>query len=198
MPPRIDWDTLLAQNSDIIGWIWMPQVSVNYPILYHEHKDYYLHRNYLKEWSIAGSIFLDYKNNPDLTDVNTIIYGHNMLNDTMFGKMRYFFDDENAPHNPYIWVLTPGDYVYEIYTSFIDDTFGVSYLFYDKDADPRVFSDWITAMHERRVVEHPLPSITPKDHIVTLSSCASDVEVRRISQAKRIYENRKSDAFEID
>lgn len=68
-----------SKNEDIYSYINIPELDVSYPVV-HKDNEYYLRRNLKKEYSIAGTIFMEEKNNPDLTDMNTVIYGHNMSN----------------------------------------------------------------------------------------------------------------------
>jgi sortase B len=72
----IDILRLRELNSDIVGWIRIPDTDIDYPILQGSDNDYYLSRNYLGEFAVAGSIFLDYRN--DFGDDFLIIYGHSM------------------------------------------------------------------------------------------------------------------------
>lgn len=83
---RIDFDKLLSINSDVKGWLIIEKLDISYPIMQSENNEYYLKKNIYKENSISGSLFLDYRNNA-FQDDNTIIYGHNMKNGTMFGKL---------------------------------------------------------------------------------------------------------------
>lgn len=83
---RIDFDKLLSINSDVKGWLIIEKLNISYPIMQSENNEYYLKKNIYKENSISGSLFLDYRNNA-FQDDNTIIYGHNMKNGTMFGKL---------------------------------------------------------------------------------------------------------------
>lgn len=83
---RIDFDKLLSINSDVKGWLIIEKLNISYPIMQSENNEYYLKKNIYKENSISGSLFLDYRNNA-FQDNNTIIYGHNMKNGTMFGKL---------------------------------------------------------------------------------------------------------------
>ena len=91
----VDFAGLKEQNKDIVGWIYFEdEESISYPLLY-SGDDYYLRRNYLKEEETAGSIYIDGNNSPDLDDAHTLIYGHNMRNLSMFGKLRYYKTEED-------------------------------------------------------------------------------------------------------
>src|SRR5574344_2739596 len=73
----IDFKKLLGINKDVVGWIKIQGTTINYPILKTTNNDYYLHYNILKEPSQNGWIFMDYINNEDFSDNNTVIFGHN-------------------------------------------------------------------------------------------------------------------------
>ena len=87
---KIDFDKLNEINSDIIGWIIIGNTNISYPVLKANDNDYYLHRNYSKEYSQAGSIFLDEAFNK--IESGTIIYGHNMTDGSMFHDLSNIYD----------------------------------------------------------------------------------------------------------
>lgn len=82
----VDFDKLYEINQDARGWLKIDALGIRYPIMQHTNNQYYLSKNIYREESISGSIYLDYRNN-GFNDTNTVIYGHNMKNDTMFGKL---------------------------------------------------------------------------------------------------------------
>ena len=82
----MDFDKLYSINTDVKGWIKIDALDISYPILQYTDNDYYLSKDIYKEKSISGSIFLDYRNS-GFDDKNVVIYGHNMKNDSMFGKL---------------------------------------------------------------------------------------------------------------
>lgn len=93
----MDFSQLKNTNSDIAGWITIDNTYIDYPILQSDDNAYYLYRTATKEYSGLGSIFLDYRNNKDFSDFNSILYGHNMSSNKMFGqivdfKEKSFFD----------------------------------------------------------------------------------------------------------
>ncbi len=83
---KIDFDKLYEINKDIKGWLKIEALGISYPIAQYTDNQYYLKKDIYKQNSISGSIYLDYRNN-GFEDINTVIYGHNMKNDTMFGKL---------------------------------------------------------------------------------------------------------------
>ena len=90
MESPVDFAGLKAINKDVIGWLNVEALDISYPMVRGTDNDYYLHRTFKKEDNFAGSIFMDYLNNPNLKDQNTIIYGHNMKNGSMFGTLEQF------------------------------------------------------------------------------------------------------------
>lgn len=100
----IDWNYLKSVNSDIIAWIEIEGTSINYPIL--KDKDlYYMNHNFEKKYSKSGSIFIQ-EQNPFET-IETIIYGHNMRNDSMFSNLTKYINKEYFENHLKIKIYTP-------------------------------------------------------------------------------------------
>ena len=106
----IDWEGLMARNSDVVGWIHMPETVIDYPILAGATNDTYLRTTLDGEFSNAGSIFLEQNNNSDFLDGNTIIYGHNMLNGVKFSDIDDMVRGTLTDAN-YIYVYLPNGMV---------------------------------------------------------------------------------------
>ncbi len=97
----LSYEKLKEINSDIVGWITLKDTEVDYPVVKSVNNNYYLRHNFYKEKDFNGWVFMDYRNNPNLEDDNTIIYGHNRFtSNVMFGtlqrlrKKNWFSDDE--------------------------------------------------------------------------------------------------------
>ena len=89
----LDIGALQAENEDVLGWIEIPGTELSYPLLQAEDNEYYLTHNWKKERSGGGSVFLEQTNAPDLSGYHTIVYGHRMTNDSMFGTLKYYADE---------------------------------------------------------------------------------------------------------
>ena len=89
---NVDFDSLKQQNSDTVGWISVPNTNIDYAVVQSSDNSYYLTHNFNKESNKAGWIFADYANNFDTLDQNTIIYGHNRVNGSMFSNLTYLLD----------------------------------------------------------------------------------------------------------
>lgn len=89
---EIDFAGLKAVNPDVIAWIQILALDISYPVVQGKDNAYYLHHLFSGESNINGSIFVDCHNQPDFTDQNTIVYGHNMKNGSMFGTLDKYQD----------------------------------------------------------------------------------------------------------
>ncbi|MCD8381734.1 MAG: class B sortase [Clostridiales bacterium] len=107
VPISVDFDALLKTNSDVVGWIYCPNTNINYPVLQGETNDTYLRHMIDGSYNSAGSIFLDYRNTSDFSDANSIIYGHNMQNSSMFSSLMSYKKQSYYDKHPVLWLLTP-------------------------------------------------------------------------------------------
>ena len=117
---KVDFNRLKSINEDIIGWIYIPNTNIDYALLKGKTNDTYIHTNHEKKYSFAGSIFLDEDNNASLTDSNTIIYGHNMKNGSMFANIKKFADHVYSVYSTKIIEATSDYYLKNIdYASYV-------------------------------------------------------------------------------
>lgn len=89
----IDFTSLEKINPDIVAWLKIDDTNINYPVVQTTDNEYYLNHLFDKQINSSGCVFMDYRNN-DFSDLNTIIYGHNMKNDSMFGQLKDFKNQE--------------------------------------------------------------------------------------------------------
>lgn len=170
----IDWDELEKTNEDIYSWIYIPETKVNYPILQHPTDDnYYLDRNLDHSKGLPGCIYTQSFNTKEFTDGNTVLYGHNMKNGTMFKTLHYYEDGEFFDANRYIYVYTPKTvFVYEIYAAceFSDAHLLYSYDFTNEEGITGFLTDLQNArgMNNHVLEEMEFPE---EERLVTLSTC---------------------------
>lgn len=81
-------------NEDVIGWLTIDGTAIDYPFTRGDDNDFYLRRDINKDTAYAGTVFMDYRNQADFSDLNTILYGHNMKNGSMFHHLTKFGDKE--------------------------------------------------------------------------------------------------------
>ena len=104
---EIDWAALRAINSDIVGWIVIPGTPINYPIVQTVDNSTYLHKSFEGTKNACGTIFLDTYNHSDFSDWNSVIYGHNMKNGSMFAYINKYKNEEFYQEHKDVWLLTP-------------------------------------------------------------------------------------------
>lgn len=106
-PLTVDFDALRSVSEDVVLWIDIPGTGVSYPVAQAEDNDYYLRKTLKGEYNFAGTVFMDYRNNPSVTDDNTILYGHNMRDGSMFGLLKKYGKEEFFRAYPEIDLYLP-------------------------------------------------------------------------------------------
>ena len=176
-PVEVDFSNLLKINDDIIGWIYMEDTVVNYPLLQGENNLYYLDKTMYKKYLASGSIYLDCDNEPDFSDAHSIIFGHNMKNHTMFGDLSDLRDEDYLKEHPYVdLILTDGTWMrYEIcsvYRAHVED--GTFRAPLNKAKNFKPFMELITEKNMYADSELDLPVVQEDDKVLTLSTCTED------------------------
>lgn len=179
------FDELLSINSDVVGWVYAPNTHIDYPVVQSNNNDYYLNHNINKEKAPAGTIFMDYKNDPSLNDKNTIIYGHHMKDNSMFHDLMKYKDKDFFNNNEIIDFDTlDSHYSWQIFSIYINnDDFNYMKTNFDDDDD---FMSFINEIQKRSIYTNGI-EITPDDTILTLSTCTYEYEnARFVIHLKRI------------
>lgn len=166
---ELDLQALREVNPDVVGWILIPDTVINYPLMQGEDNNYYLERTWDQKSNAMGSIFLEQLSSPDLTDPNTIIYGHNMNDGSMFACLRNYREQAFWDAHPYVYILSDfGVYRYEIFSSYVasikSNTYGVEFP---------TESSWLRFLEkalEDSVIDTGVQP-EPTDRVLTLSTC---------------------------
>lgn len=173
----IDFGTLQEEtNSDIYAWIYIPDTQIDYPVLQHpEDNLYYLNYNIDGTKGYPGCIYTENYNAKDFTDHNTVIYGHNMKNGTMFAGLHKFEDSDFFAEHPYVYIYTEDEvYVYQIFAAY---EFSDIHLLYSYSTDTEAgFGSYLEDVMEVRSMNSNFNrdiEVTAQDRIVTLSTCIS-------------------------
>lgn len=176
----INFEAAQAENPEICAWIQIDGIDViDYPILQsgeNRQEDFYLDHNVKGESARTGAIYIQKYNNKDITDRNTIIYGHNMLNGTMFGQLKKFRNKNFFEENRYIHLYTPGHaYKYEILSAFAyDDRHLLNAFNFSTTEDFQAFiNECKSPTSLTRQVREEL-EVGLSDRLITLSTCTSN------------------------
>jgi len=183
-PPQIDFDALQQINPDIIGWLWIPDSPISYPILCGSNNQEYLRATYERKYSVLGSIFQDYRDQRNFEDFNTIIYGHNTRNDAMFGSLKKYKNAEYANAHKDIYILTrEASLVYEVFSVY--ETPATSDTYTIRFESELSFSNYLKKVASQSIVK--IGTEPQAEHIITLSTCTGgDQAMRLVLQARFI------------
>ena len=185
---NVDLKNLMLTNDETKGWVQVAGTNVNYPFVQHDDNEYYLKHSFDKSTNSAGWVFMDYRNNANMSDKNTIFYAHGRVDTTMFGGLRHilyngwlsdranFVVRTSSPEKNGIWQIfsvyhlpTTTDY---LKTNFKDDN---------------EYAEFLKMITERSAYDFR-SAPNSKDQIVTLSTCYNDRE-RMVVHAKLVKFN---------
>lgn len=184
MKNPIDFNGLQKINDEVIGWIQVKALDISYPVAQAADNDFYLSHTFEKASNSAGCIFIDYQNERDFSDRNTVIYGHNMKNGSMFGNLKDFYREEVYEKSPYIWIYTPEEiYKYEIFSC--QEVGAVSATYQMSFQNDKEFLEYIEEGRRSSAIQSDL-KVEADDSVITLSTCTGNDATRFIVQAKRI------------
>ena len=179
---ELNIDLLRQENPDVLGWICIPDTVVSYPLLQNQNNEYYLGHSWKKERNMAGSVFMDYRSNADLTDFHTVIFGHRMNDGSMFGTLRDYRDIEHWQTHPSVYIVCAGGaYRYDIFAAYEASVSG--HVFNMGYRDVYVREAFINSCLEQSVIDTGIVP-TEDDRILTLSTCTGrGYEARWVVQA---------------
>ena len=163
-------DALRTINPDVIGWVHIPNTNIDYPMVQGEDNDFYLAHTWKKVANKGGAIFLEAENSADMTDFNTIIYGHNMNNDSMFSDLIKFKDQNYLDNHPSAYVVTDnGVYRYDFFSTYKASVKSITYAYDIQTAKKRneLIQFNINYAQKRTDI---VPNTT--DRLLTLSTCS--------------------------
>lgn len=184
-PFDVDFAALQGVNPDVVGWIYIEALDgISYPVVQGEDNEEYLHTTYENNYNFAGTIFIDYENSRDFSDCNTLVYGHNMKNGSMFGQLKKFSEDQTTyEKSKYFWIFTPEkDYRYEIISAYTTGVNSDTYTLFKGPGDE--FQEYLDTIKGYSEIETDDTELTIKDRIVTLSTCTGNDATRYVVQGR--------------
>lgn len=175
---KIDFDALRALNEEVCAWIYIPNTSIDYPVVAGEDNDYYISHNANREKNRAGAIFLDYTSDPSFLDRHTLVYGHRMNDGSMFADLHKYEDKAFLGENPEVFIYLPDGSVnvYRIFRAGVVDERNEAYI--TSFEDDAAFGEYLKQMEKGDGYVGSV-AVTPQDRIVTLSTCVRGQETDR-------------------
>lgn len=198
------FDILKTQNTDIKGWISIPETEVDNPVYQCDDNQYYVTHDMDKQNNSYGALFLDYRCDIDPLSLtrNQIVYGHNMRYGAMFGTLKSYRELDFYKKSPLIYFDSLYEQrTYKIFAAMIvndteDDTFGYNYSAYrtvfTNDTD---FMTWVDQSRQRSLIDTTV-DVNAQDEIITLSTCCYDYDNARFVLLGRLV--RDGESTEVD
>ena len=189
----IDFAAQWEQNPDIVAWMKIPGTVIDYPILQSGNdvpENFYLDHAPDRSSRRAGSLYIQQINLPDFTNPNTVIYGHNMANGSMFAALKKYRQKEFFDQNQYIYVYTPGHILtYQIFSAFVYDDRHIlnSFNFMDDEEYGAFLQQCLNPTSMVQQVREGV-SITTDDRIITLSTCTGRDTERYLVEGVLIHD----------
>lgn len=180
----VDFDFLLGENQDTIGWIQVDGTKIDYPVLYDTtYNLYYLNHNFKGTYTAYGSIFVLGENANDFTDFNTVVYGHNMLDGSMFAQLHQFRKKEFFDSHGQIILYTPErKLTYQVFASYRSDNLDI--IANNDFSTEELRKQYIDSIYAQNAVANFNPDcqIMASDRILTLSTCIGNPAYRYVVQ----------------
>lgn len=170
-PNELTFQELQAINPDTIAWLAIDNTALDYPIVQTDNNAKYLNTAVTGEPSVSGAIFMDWQNEPDFTDVVTMVYGHNMADFAMFGCIPPMKEAKEFAKADYGWLFLPKT-TYKVRVMAVVDTTTLDLGYYDilknKTIDPQEFVEYVKS----NSVQFRDLSGSPGKRYIVLSTCS--------------------------
>lgn len=189
----LSFQELQSLNPDVFGWLKVYGTNISYPLLQGEDNDKYVHTDVMGNYSASGSLFLDYRNQPDFSDFNSIIYGHHMEKQAMFGELSRFGERSYFDSHAYGEVYFDGKTMGIEFVAFIEADAYDWTLYTPAVQSEGEKKELLERIGECAVCTRDSVEVSADSHLIFLSTCTSDVtNGRHILVGKlgeKLYEN---------
>lgn len=176
-PVNVDFDALMNECKDIVGWLYCADTVINYPVVQADDNDYYLHRMYDGTYNPNGTLFLDYQCYSDFSGRNNIVYGHHMNDGSMLASIVQYGKQEYYDAHPTLYLNTPtGNYRVDLFSGFV--TYADSSVYTFEFGSDLEYVHFIAKMKGFSDFESPV-EVGPEDRILTLSTCTYEYDDAR-------------------
>ena len=184
----VDFDSLLTKNPDTVAYIIVKGTNISYPVVQTDNNDYYLDHDFNNNYSGKGSIFADYRNTFDNLSLNTIIYGHHRLDNTMFGPLDNLFNESYYQNNTNQIMLITKDKTYTFNIFSVYEIYPEIYYLTTSFVSEEAYLTFLNTLKNRSIYNiNETLDITSK--IITLSTCNTDNTGRLVVHAKLVGES---------
>ena len=173
---NVDFKNLKEQNDSTIGWIQVNSTNINYPFVQASDNDFYLNHSFNKKYNNAGWVFMDYRNNKNNFDKNTILYAHGRVDKTMFGSLKDTLSSK--------WLDNSNNHVVKLSTEYENTLWQVFSVYKIPTTNDYLqinfnnnesFLKFVNMLKERSIYKFNT-TLSENDRILTLSTCYNDTD----------------------
>lgn len=165
-------NSLKQINEDVCGWITIDDTNIDYPIVIGENNAEYLNKDVYGNYAISGSIYLDYRNARDFSDIYSVVFGHHMDGGAMFGDIRKFTDKTFFDtHTTGTLYTEKGAYKLQVFALVHTDAYN-KYVYGINKNDFSRKDELISFIRENAINYREL-NINSEERVVGLSTCSS-------------------------
>ena len=184
--PSVDFDALEKINPDVVGWLKMEDTVIDYPIVHGKDNDYYLDHIFDGTHYTFGTIFIDFRNRPVFEDDITVIYGHAMLDGSMFKSLEQFESQSYADeHQEFSFETREHKYRLEPFAGKIVDA-QIPFLELDFDSDED-YLKYLQGFIDTSTFKSNV-KVTGSDKVVMMITCSHDFEEARYVLLSKVVE----------
>lgn len=175
--PYVNFSALQTVNDEAAAWLICEDTVINYPVVQGTDNSYYLRHLLDGTWNNVGCLFIDCNNSPGFADHNTVIYGHNMSDKSMFASLMEYKNQDFYDEHPQMILLTPeGNYTIDLFAGYVTDLRSDSWTL--NFSDYSSFEQWIQNAKEKSTFKSSV-EVSTSDRFVTLSTCTYEFDNAR-------------------
>lgn len=188
---KVSIEELQKKNPEVFGWLTVNDTNIDYPLVQSSDNSKYVNTDVEGKFSLSGSIFLDYRNKKNFSDVNNIIYGHHMDKRVMFGEIEYFEKEKYFKSHQYGKIYFEREWHDIEFFAFLHADAYDSVLYNTELQMEKDMQQYVRYIKEKAKVFKELP-FDKDEHFITLSTCTSDSTNGRHLLIGRIKDSAKS------
>lgn len=187
---EVDFSNLIKRNKETVAWISVNETNINYPVVQHSDNEYYLNHSFNHSKNEAGWVFMDYRNQAQTFQQNTILYAHGRKNGSMFGTLKNTLNKN--------WYQNPNNHIVKVSTPFENSLWQVFSIYKIETTNDYIQTDFsnetsfLTFIHkisDRSIYKFPT-TVNGNDKILTLSTCFNEKE-KIVFHAKQIKSEKR-------
>ena len=181
------FDELRAINPEVMGWLRVNDTTINYPLVQAPDNSKYVNTDVEGNYSLSGALFLNCLNKPDFSDFNSVIYGHHMAKNKMFGDIGLFTDKQYFDEHPYGNLFYDGkDHGIEFFAMLTIDTYDELFFVCNEDLESR--QAYLDRLYSQALFTRDM-EVTCQDNIVLLATCTNTMTNGRNILVGRLSDN---------